>query len=254
MKNLRLQLWEVVYPIIIYWIVFFLAGLIVQNLFQFGDKDYMIMQSMIELACIPVVAYFYKMTQKPPKRKAHNRIPEAAAVIAAVCFSVAINNFIALTPLKELSGEFQEINTLFYSGTLFVEILAAGILAPITEELLFRGVVQGRIRMVWGGRIGIIASSLIFGITHFNIVQCIYGTLLGIIFAIIVESTGKVRIAVFCHMAANVVAIITSETKIAQWVFSNIIPNIIITVGLTVIGSILLAICIKSTGKSETQE
>ena len=83
---------------------------------------------------------------------------------------------------------------------------------PLLEELLHRGVVYGRLRRRMGMWSSVILSALIFAILHFNIVQFIYAFLLGIVFALFVEKTGKLYPAVLAHILANGVAVIRTET------------------------------------------
>ena len=52
----------------------------------------------------------------------------------------------------------------------------------------------------------LIGSALIFGIMHVNLVQFLYAAVIGLLLAFVLEKTGKLSMAVFGHIAANLVA------------------------------------------------
>ena len=62
----------------------------------------------------------------------------------------------------------------------FGMFLYAGILGPITEEILFRGVVQ-RSMLPFGKKLAILVSSLTFGLFHVNLIQMPYAFAVGLI-------------------------------------------------------------------------
>jgi membrane protease YdiL (CAAX protease family) len=59
-----------------------------------------------------------------------------------------------------------------------LELLYLGILAGVTEEILFRGLLQPALEAHWGFGIGIIASNLMFAMAHF--VTPLYALLAGL--------------------------------------------------------------------------
>ena len=89
------------------------------------------------------------------------------------------------------------------------DVIASVILAPIGEELIYRGVVL-RCSAKVSQRFAIFFSAFIFGIMHGNPYQSVLGFLLGIPLAIITIRTGSLIPAIICHMANNAVASIPS--------------------------------------------
>ena len=123
-----------------------------------------------------------------------------------------------------------------------MEVLASGFVIPIAEELLFRGVVFKRLRMVLlDGKKAMILSAVIFGIFHFNIVQFIYAAVLGILLAYFVEKTRKVSLAVIGHMAANLAAILRAETGSLDFAYEPTMTGIGFTVMMASIGLMSVA-------------
>ena len=85
----------------------------------------------------------------------------------------------------------------------FSMFLYAGILAPVTEELLFRGLVQ-RTLMPFGKRFAIFCSAFTFGIYHGNLVQAPYAFLVGLILGY-VAAEYNIFWAMLLHMINNLV-------------------------------------------------
>ncbi|MDD2968548.1 MAG: CPBP family intramembrane metalloprotease [Lachnospiraceae bacterium] len=80
-----------------------------------------------------------------------------------------------------------------------------GMIMPIAEELLFRGVVFTRIRKYWKSLIAIPASALLFGFYHGNIEQALYGFLMGCMMAYFFWLSNDLLESVILHSAANVI-------------------------------------------------
>lgn len=97
--------------------------------------------------------------------------------------------------------------------TYAADIISAVILAPIGEELIYRGVVL-RCAAKVSQRFAIFFSALIFGLMHGNPYQFVLGFLLGIPLAMITIKTGSIIPAIICHMANNGIA---SATTIVEY-------------------------------------
>lgn len=84
-----------------------------------------------------------------------------------------------------------------------VMLVLAGFIAPLGEELLFRGVIYTVFRERWGIWLGVLLSSLLFAIIHGDIAVGITGFLLGIVAAIVFELSGSLWTAVLVHAINN---------------------------------------------------
>lgn len=103
----------------------------------------------------------------------------------------------------EVSGMNYEIE--HTAAAYAVDLLGSVILAPIGEELIYRGVVL-RCSAKISQRFAIFFSALIFGIMHGNPYQFVLGFLIGIPMAVITIKTGSLIPAIICHMSNNLIA------------------------------------------------
>lgn len=86
-------------------------------------------------------------------------------------------------------------------------LFLAGFAAPFGEELLFRGILYSMFRERWGIWIGVLVSSLLFGLIHGNLAVGLTGFLLGILTAIVFEYSDSLWTAVLVHALNNSIKI-----------------------------------------------
>ena len=88
-------------------------------------------------------------------------------------------------------------------------LLSIALLAPILEELLFRGGIEGYLLGKWKNPwSAIIVSSLIFGVVHMNPAQIPFAFLLGVMFGWLYYRTGSLLPGIVGHVLNNSVAAI----------------------------------------------
>lgn len=85
----------------------------------------------------------------------------------------------------------------------FSMFLYASLLAPITEEILFRGLVQ-RTLMPYGKKFAIFSSALMFGIFHGNLAQTPFAFMAGLVLGYVAAEYNIVW-AMLLHMVNNLV-------------------------------------------------
>lgn len=129
-------------------------------------------------------------------------------------------NFLMTFLVMFLDSDYQETMAMLEEGKgLLTLIFWMGIVAPAAEEMIFRWVVYLRLRDVRRPRFAMIVSGVLFGIYHGNVVQAIYASILGCMFAWLLEMSGNLFSCVLLHMGANVWALIYPE--LALWLLDG---------------------------------
>ena len=89
-------------------------------------------------------------------------------------------------------------------------ILSIALLAPILEELLFRGAIQGHLQSVlkhpW---VAILIASFLFGVVHMNPAQIPFAFLLGAMFGWLYYRTGSLLPGIIGHVLNNSIAAVS---------------------------------------------
>lgn len=96
-----------------------------------------------------------------------------------------------------------EMDSLFITNEPIIRFVVLVIGAPIVEEYLFRGKVQGVLKEAFGSRVAVIAQGLLFGVIHPFGLQKIYASVLGIGFGWIREKSDNVMTSTIMHMTIN---------------------------------------------------
>jgi membrane protease YdiL (CAAX protease family) len=91
------------------------------------------------------------------------------------------------------------------------------ILAPILEELAFRGVLLHRWSQKWGMTSAILISSLLFGVAHPDVIGAFA---FGVAMSIIYLKTQTLIVPILCHAFTNIIAIL-SEAGYIAWLGIN---------------------------------
>jgi membrane protease YdiL (CAAX protease family) len=148
---------------------------------------------------------------------AMNRAPAGIDILYGA-FAGGSSNFVIvlLIGLLQLTRIFSEqfeqydtyISFTLGSGSLFRSFLCLGLVVPLVEEILFRGLVTYEFRKIMPVRAAIVAQGVLFGLYHLEPVQIGYTIPLGIFFGYCAYKSGSVWTAVAAHAAMNSVTLL----------------------------------------------
>ncbi len=108
------------------------------------------------------------------------------------------------------SDKYESVRQIQYSVSLVLGLFLYGIVSPLVEEAVFRGIVYNRIKRFYSVKAAVIFSAHLFGVFHRNLPQFIYGTAMGILLAVCYERTKCFGAAVVFHAAANIAVFLAS--------------------------------------------
>jgi len=132
-----------------------------------------------------------------------------AAIVPLWCW-MAESMYVVLRPLYDSGGiranEYESVR--FYSA-FFTSV----VLAPVIEEVFFRGLIEGHLKTVLPVWISIAISSVMFGLWHGNLFQIIYTSFSGLMMGIVYAGTGKLRHTVFLHFGNNMYVAMANSTS-----------------------------------------
>lgn len=126
-------------------------------------------------------------------------------LLLIIVTGVVIEPLLAIFPDKYLD----QLNQ--YIGTGGWSILMTVVLAPVMEETLFRGIIQGSIYRRDGAVKSILLSALLFGVFHIIPQQVINAFLIGIILGYIYFRTGSLLTVIILHALNNAIAYLMLE-------------------------------------------
>ena len=144
-------------------------------------------------------------------------------LVALVAFASCIggNNIILSSGLMEMDETYQQLTEILYSAPMWFQLLGTGVIVPLCEELIFRGLMYNRLKDYVPVKWALLMSALAFGIGHGNLVQGVYGFALGYMMAYLYERTGKLWVPVLFHIVANSISVLITESGIFNILYAN---------------------------------
>lgn len=123
---------------------------------------------------------------------------------------LAGNLFLGLSGAMGASEAYQQASNKMYTGNLVLALLLTGLVAPVAEEMLFRGIIYNSFKRSLSKLPAALLSAAFFGVYHGNSVQGIYGFVLGMVILYAYEYYGDFRIPVLLHIMHNVISYVVT--------------------------------------------
>ena len=164
------------------------------------------------LICMAVfIPWYYKgIVKKGAKtdyRKALGFRPVVITVSILVCLYFVISGLfiIADNAIPSVMEKYNELMKMSSFGTnVFITVIYGYLLGPVTEELCFRGVMQGLLEKSNMSYMPVIViQGLLFGVMHMNLVQGVYAFMLGMALGYIRYKYKTLILTVAAHVVFN---------------------------------------------------
>ena len=212
-----LRTWNVLSPLIVYYVGFNLCYMLIAAGIQVSagqgsasqtwlyDNSVLVFSLCRMCSMIAGMAAVFPMFRKETVDwKGSVRLPVLTVGILAVAMALGTNILFSLLHITELSKSFADVAGQQFMVPIWQGLLLFGVVSPLAEEVVFRGVIYNRLKKYFPVWIAILTSAVLFGGYHGNLVQGIYGFLLGTVIAWLYEVAGKFRIPVMFHAFANI--------------------------------------------------
>ena len=163
----------------------------------------------IYLIAVPIGLLLLRKVPAKPLEK-HDLKPSRYMVTAIICiFMMYAGNILGtiITALLQLLPGLSAGNPILGYATdnaLLPKVLFMVILAPVIEEYIFRKQLIDRMH-IYGEKLAVITSALMFGLFHGNLSQFFYAFALGLVFGYVYLKTGKLRYSIGLHMLINLI-------------------------------------------------
>lgn len=125
-------------------------------------------------------------------------------VITAISASLGLNIAFQLFHIVDMSEQYSAVAQAQNTVAMGVGIILYGIVSPMAEETLFRGLLYNRMKLYFPKLWAMILSALFFGIYHGNLVQGLFGFLLGMVMVWLYDIYGRWYVPVLFHGIVNI--------------------------------------------------
>ena len=217
------------------------------------------------LIAVPVGLLLLRKVPAKPLEK-HDLKPGRYIVSAIICiFMMYAGNILGtvITALLQLLPGISAGNPVLgfaMDNALLPKVLFMVILAPVIEEYIFRKQLIDRMH-IYGEKVAVITSALMFGLFHGNLPQLFYAFALGLVFGYVYLKTGKLRYSIGLHMLINFIgsvvgpffleklAVLDTMETMDMAALEPILPwllgfgaYVLVLIGLAIAGLVLLCI------------
>lgn len=168
---------------------------------------------------LPPALFFMRRDKKNMPESARRHIPWAAwptLILAGISSCIGGNIIITLSQLQYIFDGYEQISQLLYSGSFIIQIIFIGIVVPVAEELIFRGLIYNRAKLYMRSTLtAMILSAFIFAVYHGNMVQGIYAFVIGFLMAYAYEKFSSILAPILFHICCNLPAVILQKLQIS---------------------------------------
>ena len=179
---------------------------------------------------IPLFMMFYK------KYKTKVKKVKLSDIIIIVLLGMSVSTIFNVT-IFELNNLYHFTNNYkLNSISLLVQILSSGLIGPILEELVFRGIVYNKLKQFNSNMKSIVLTSIIFALFHIsNPLNIIYAFMISFFFIYLYEKYKGLRYPIIMHVSANTTTILIMYIMTKQIIWINIILWVISLIILIII-------------------
>lgn len=220
---------DILFPMLIYFLVYDVVGMALSIAashvgMKIGGSFYQTMLANQEtvnailviatliitmLALLPISEWEFFFNNKIVRKEEKNSVlvnmrTSIVFVIMAVSASLGMNILFNLLHIVDMSAQYSAVAQAQGAVSVGVGILLYGIVSPLAEETLFRGLLYNRMKQYFPKVWAMILSAMFFGLYHGNLVQGLYGFILGMVMVWLYEMYGKWYVPVAFHGIVNV--------------------------------------------------
>ena len=181
-----------------------------------GIIESLLLSQLIVL--VPAVLFLFGTKTNPGRLIAHNR-PKFTTALLVVVFTflcmpaiIAVNAFSMLFVDNEVAG----LQSYMLSVPWWQILLMVGIIGPVSEEFVFRGVIYHGYKTSQRFVGSMLLSALLFGLTHLNFNQMSYAVLVGIVSVLLLEGSGSIFYSMLFHICINTTNVVQMLVQKAQ--------------------------------------
>ncbi len=187
-----------------------------EALSQLLMQHYPIITVLFSLFLIPVYALYLSYSRRREPRQLYAerlRLTDVSAGLAMIVGALGVTSlYFALLQwlapripyVSQQLDDYQRISGSFTPRVgIFWLILGISIMAPLTEELLFRGIVQGEFRRVMPEPAAIVLQAVLFAAYHMQPVQSTYALIPGLLLGMAYAWSRSIWVPILMHMTYN---------------------------------------------------
>lgn len=229
------QIWRIIYPWLIYDAVRYAVNILIIGIISVSGRDAaellkdfpwinLAFTLISAAATLPIVIWFYQSDEK--KRNAQHVFRKEGVScsmtdwllisITGISGCIALNHMVRMLSPILLTESYKNAAQTLYSDNGILQLATIVFVVPALEEIIFRGLIFGRMREWSRFGISAIVSALIFGVYHGNLYQGVYAFLFALILCMVYEKYGSLRTVIYMHGIVNATSLAATKLGVFQ--------------------------------------
>lgn len=211
-------------------------------------RDFPIIAVIFSLILIPIYSLFLILRYRRDSRTLLKDPLAPSLLMAGLAVTIGILGvthylFVGITWLAERSelisewmGNYRELTGAYQGDSgMFWLIVGVCILAPIAEELLFRGIIFGELRRVMPDGWAVLLQGVLFAFYHLQPIQISYVIIPGVLLGLTYLWSGSIYVPIGMHILYNLIgslvpAFVGDDERLGMIVFMTQTAFIVIAV------------------------
>ena len=217
--------------------------LYVEEYGKYVDSYSLYMNAVALLICIPIMYLLMKKDYEYPINPRHKERKFVFKdyiktvdyktfnypMILGITAALGVGRFITMLPIDGILGNYKVIQKNIAGSSFLTQLFVLGILTPVLEEMLFRGIVYKRLKGYYDVAVAAYIAAIVFAVAHFNLIQGIYAFVVGIVLIYIYEKCNNLVVPIVMHSAANIVSVVMGANPISKFIDSHILIRLVVS-------------------------
>ncbi len=175
-----------------------------------GSEYMLYVSAMVAIGNLIIFGVWYKKSMKEQETAPLKEVLQVKnlgyIILLGIGLQVGVSMLLNLVTMMkpEWFETYGEVIEQLGMGSSIISFVYIGIIAPISEEIIFRGVILERCKKVMPYAIANVFQAVLFGVYHMNLVQGLYAFALGMCMGLVCIKIKSIYGAILLHMAINI--------------------------------------------------
>lgn len=219
---------------------------------QLLNPDFLMTVTAIATASTLLLGIIWYRKHRPVRDASFKEVSNGTLFLSLALMGVSLQCLISMClniiyPLlpQVLIEEYDALMETLLGGSVWLSLFVTVILAPLAEELLFRGVTMRKAEKIMPFMAANILQAILFGIYHGNLIQGTYAFAMGLILGFVVEYFHSIWASILLH------AFVNGSAELLSHLPQQLTETMLGIVAIAIVGVMFLLIAVKLFPKAK---
>ena len=219
---------------------------------QLLNPDFLMTVTAIATASTLLLGIIWYRKHRPVRDASFKEVSNGTLFLSLALMGVSLQCLISMClniiyPLlpQALIEEYDALMETLLGGSVWLSLFVTVILAPLAEELLFRGITMRKAEKIMPFMAANILQAILFGIYHGNLIQGTYAFAMGLILGFVVEYFHSIWASILLH------AFVNGSAELLSHLPQQLTETMLGIVAIAIVGVMFFLIAVKLFPKAK---